>query len=54
MWAVDKVSEESGAEVAAGMEPSQDKVWIFPQGVFLWVYNLPIDSPDAPATVLSR
>lgn len=27
MWAVDKVAEEGAAEIAAGMETSQNKVW---------------------------
>lgn len=48
VWAVDEVSEEGGAEVAAGMETSQDKVWVALRTVFLRVDFL----LDARAAVL--
>lgn len=53
MWAVNKVAEEGGAEVTAGMEACQDKVWIALQAVFLRVYTLLKDRVDTCAAVLS-
>lgn len=35
MWAFYKVAEEGGAQITAGMETSQDKVWIFWRAAFL-------------------
>lgn len=35
MWAFYKVAEEGGAQISAGMETSQDKVWIFWRAAFL-------------------
>lgn len=39
MGAVDKMAEEGGAEVAAGVETGQDKVWIASLAAFLGTYT---------------
>lgn len=54
MWAVDKVTEEGGAEVTAGVETGQDKVWIAWLGVFPRTETLLTDRLDTRAALFSR
>lgn len=53
MWAVDKVAEEGGAEVTAGMETSQDKVWIALVASVLRTDPLLTDGLDARAAAVT-
>lgn len=54
MRAADKVAEEGGTKVAAGMKTSQDEVWIASQAVFFCVIPLLTDRLDAWAAAFSR